>query len=141
MKNFIKALYADLLHRIDVVIADIKSMNHHDDIKERFIDETLTQFAVIRDELQSALNSGVLEFDVFAGNNLFRYNRAHRDFKAIHSYRYLALKNYKEPEIFFFRLISKIYSEHRISAIPPIVSTISNHDYYYWAVPFFEIIA
>ena len=25
--------------------------------------------------------------------------------------------------------------------MPPIVSTISNHDYYYWAVPYFEIIA
>lgn len=141
MNNFIKALYADLLHRIDVVVSDIKSMEHHQDIKDRFIDDTLNQFSLIRNELQSALDTGVLELDIFSGNNLFRFNRVHREFKAIHSYRYLAIKNYKEPEIFFYQVITQIYSEHRISALPPIVSTISNHDYYYWAVPYFEIIA
>jgi len=141
MKNFIKALYADLLHRIDVVVADIKGSVHHDDIRDRFISETLAQFAAIRDDLQDSFDTGVLEHDFMAGNNIYKFNRLHREFKAIHSYRYLALKNYKEPEVFFFRVISKIYNEHRISAIPPIVSTISNHDYYYWAVPYFEIIA
>lgn len=141
MNNFIKALYADLLHRIDVVVADIKGLPHHADIKDRFIDDTLNQFSAIRNELQSAFDTGVLELEIFAGNNLFRFNRVHRTFKAIHSYRYLAIKNYKEPEVFFYQVITQIYTEHRINALPPIVSTISNHDYYYWAVPYFEIIA
>ena len=141
MRNFIKALYADLLHRIDVVVADIKGNVHHDDIRDRFISETLTQFSAIREDLQNSFDTGVLEYDFMAGNNIYKFNRLHREFKAIHSYRYLALKNYKDPEVFFFRVITKIYNEHRISAIPPIVSTISNHDYYYWAVPYFEIIA
>lgn len=141
MTNFIKALYADLLHRIDVVVADIKGLSHHADIKDRFIDDTLSLFSSIRNELQSAFDTGVLELEVFAGNNLLRFNSVHRTFKAIHSYRYLAIKNYKEPEIFFYQVITQIYAEHRINALPPIVSTISNHDYYYWAVPYFEIIA
>lgn len=141
MNNFIKALYADLLHRIDVVVTDIKGLSHHADIKDRFIDDTLNLFSSIRNELQSALDTGVLELEIFAGNNLFRFNRVHRTFKAIHSYRYLAIKNYREPEIFFYQVITQIYAEHRINALPPIVSTISNHDYYYWAVPSFEIIA
>lgn len=141
MNNFIKALYADLLHRIDVVVTDIKGLSHHADIKDRFIDDTLNQFSTIRNELQSAFDTGVLELEIFAGNNLYRFNRVHRTFKAIHSYRYLAIKNYKEPEIFFYQVITQIYTEHRINALPPIVSTISNHDYYYWAVPYFEIIA
>jgi hypothetical protein len=141
MNNFIKALYADLLHRIDVVVADIKGLPHHPDIKDRFIDDTINQFSFIRSELQSAIDTGILEVDLFAGNNLFRFNRVHRTFKAIHSYRYLAIKHYKEPEIFFYQVITQIYTEHRINALPPIVSTISNHDYYYWAVPYFEIIA
>ncbi|MBL7840570.1 MAG: hypothetical protein JNJ75_10550 [Cyclobacteriaceae bacterium] len=141
MNNFIKALYADLLHRIDVVVADINGMTHHPDIKDRFIGDTLSQFAMIRFELQEAFDTGVLEAGLLAGNNLYRFNRVHRTFKAIHSYRYLAIKNYRDPEIFFYRVISQIYAEHRISALPPIVSTISNHDSYYWAVPYFEIIA
>jgi hypothetical protein len=87
------------------------------------------------------LNTGVLEFDFLANNNLYKFNTANRKFTDIHSYRYLPLKHYDDPEIFFFQVISKIYTEHRISAIPPIVSTISNHDNYYWAFPYFEIIA
>jgi hypothetical protein len=141
MKNFIKGLYADLLHRIDLVVADIGKTDYHDDIKDRFISETLEQFSVIKNDLQKSFDTGVLEFEMMSGSNLLKFNRLHREFKAIHSYRYLAIKNYKDPEVFFFKVISQIYDEHRISAMPPIVSTISNHDYYYWAVPYFEIIA
>jgi hypothetical protein len=141
MNNFIKGLYADLIHRIDVVVADIKSRKHHPNIQHRFIDDTLDSFSLLRDELQNAFDTGVLESDTFIRNNIFHFNRINRSFKAIHSYRYLAIKNYGNPEIFFFQIISKIYTEHRITALPPIVSTISNHDYYYWAVPYFEIIA
>jgi len=141
MNGFIKALYADLIHRIEVVISDIGSRTHHEDIRDRFIDDTISQLQKLQVELQEAFDLGILEMDAFAANNIYRFNRVHRMFKAIHSYRYLAVKYYREPEIFFFRVISKIYSEHRIAALPPIVSTISNHDYYYWAVPYFEIIA
>lgn len=141
MKHFIKALYADLLHRTDVVIADIKTMNPHDDVRDRFVDSTVAQLGAIRNLLQDALDTGVLEFDFLANNNLYKFNRVNREFTDIHSYRYLPLKHYDDPEIFFFRVISKVYAEHRISAIPPIVSTISNHDNYYWAFPFYEIIA
>ena len=130
MKHFIKALYADLLHRTDVVIADIKTMNPHDDVRDRFVDSTVAQLGAIRNLLQDALDTGVLEFDFLANNNLYKFNRVNREFTDIHSYRYLPLKHYDDPEIFFFRVISKVYAEHRISAIPPIVSTISNHDNY-----------
>ncbi|MDF2188323.1 hypothetical protein [Paraflavitalea sp. CAU 1676] len=141
MKDFIKALYVDLLHRIDIVVADINGRSIHPDIRNRFIAETNKQFSDIRDEIISTINGGDLDLPQMEGNNLYKFNGLYRTFMAIHSYRYLAIRNYDDPEIFFFKLISKIYSEHRISAIPPIVSTISNHDSYYWAVPYFEIIA
>ncbi|MFN8291424.1 MAG: hypothetical protein U0U70_14300 [Chitinophagaceae bacterium] len=141
MKHFIKALYADLLHRTDVVITDIKSMNPHDDVRDRFVDSTIAQLSAIRNLLQDALDTGVLEFEYLANNNLYRFNRANREFANIHSYRYLPLKHYDDPEVYFYRVISKVYDEHRISAKPPIVSTISNHDSYYWAVPYYEVIA
>ena len=47
MRDFVKALYVDLLHRIDVVVADITSSEHHPDIKDRFIAETLKQFKML----------------------------------------------------------------------------------------------
>ena len=141
MKNFIKALYVDLINRIDVVINDIKCREFHQDIKDRFVYVTLNQLATLKNELNTSLKNGELEFDILASNNLFRFNKAHRDFKSIHSYRYLALINYKEPEIFLNKIINKIYKEHRIFSLPPIVSTISNQDDYYWAHTFFELIA
>lgn len=141
MINFIKALYADLLQRIVIVINEIENNKYHDDIKDNFIKETLNQFLILKEELQAAFDSGELEFDDFRSNNIIKYNNTHSKFKAIHSYRYLVIKNYSDPEIFFYQVITKIYKEHRITANPPIISTISNHNYYYWAVPYFEIIA
>ncbi len=141
MKDFVKALYADLLHRIDLVIEEINRMEHHEDYRTRFIESTLEKIREIRQPIQEALEIGTLEFDTFAGNYLFQYNRLNREFNAYHTYRFLAIKNYGKAEVFFYRLITKIYKEHRITALPPIVSTISNHDYYYWAVPMLEIIA
>ncbi len=141
MKNFVKALYADLLHRIDLVIAEINGMDHHEDYRTRFIESTLLKIRDIRKPIQQALEIGGLEYDNLSGNYLFQYNRLNREFNAYHTYRFLAIKNYGDPEIFFYRLIKKIYKEHRITSVPPIVSTISNHDYYYWAVPMLEIIA
>jgi len=141
MKNFIKALYADLLHRIDLVIDEINRMEHHEDYRTRFIESTLQRISEIKSPIQQALEIGALEYDDLSGNYLFLYNRLNREFNAYHAYRFLAIKNYGNPEIFFYRLITQIYKEHRILSLPPIVSTISNHDYYYWAVPMFEIIA
>lgn len=141
MKNFVKALYADLLHRIDLVIDEIDRMDHHEDYRSRFIDSTLQKIREIRTPIQQALEIGALEYDALSGNYLFLYNRLNREFNAYHAYRFLAIKNYGDAEAFFYRLITKIYKEHRITSLPPIVSTISNHDYYYWAVPMFEIIA
>ena len=105
MKQFIKALYADLLNRIDFVITDIEEMNHHKDIRDRFVASTLSQLNAIKTVLKNALSTGVLEFDFLANNNLYKFNRANREFSDIHSYRYLALKHYDKPEIFFFQLI------------------------------------
>jgi len=141
MKNFIKALYADLLDRVNYVITELRSNKFHADIQDRFINDTVAEFEEIKKDLEHAFKTGVLEHELITRNNIFRFNRLHREYKGIHSYRYLALRNYKDPEIFLFRIISQIYREHRISAIPPIVCTISNQDDYYWAVPDFEIIA
>lgn len=141
MKQFIKALYADLLKRIDVVTDDINTLQHHEDIRDRFIAVTISEFKAIGQKLRLAQQNGELEYDAFYKNNIVRFNGANREFNALHSYRYLPIKNYALPEIFFFRVVKKIYLEHRILAQPPIVSTISNFDAYYWAVPHLEIIA
>lgn len=141
MRNFIKALYADLLDRVNYVIAELRGGGFHSDIQDRFIDDTVAEFEEIKKDLESAFKTGVLEHGLITRNNIFRFNRLQREYKGIHSYRYLALRNYRDPEIFLFRVITQIYKEHRISAIPPIVCTISNQDDYYWAVPDFEIIA
>jgi len=138
--NFIKALYADLSQRIDFMVSALQSKDHHPDIKHRFVTVTIDMLRGLKNDLQRDIRSGVLEFPFMLPNNLLQYNKTHRAFKAIHSYRYLALKNYGDAEIFFFRVISRIYAEHRITSIPPIVSAISNQNDYYWAHPFFEII-
>jgi hypothetical protein len=139
--NFVKALYADLDQRIDLMVAELRRGNRHADIEKRFIEGTIKMLTQLQSDLVNDLSSGVLELETALPNNLLKYNKSHRAYKAIHSYRFLALKNYGDAEVFLFRLITRIYDEHRLKSVPPIVSTISNQDDYYWAHPFFEIIA
>lgn len=141
MISFVKALYADLSQRIELMVADLRSGNHHADIEKRFVDATIKMLVQLQSDLVNDFNSGILDLELALPNNLLKYNKSHRAYKAIHSYRYLALKNYGDPEFYLFRLISRIYDEHRLKAVPPIVSTISNQDDYYWAHPYFETIA
>lgn len=131
MNKFIKTLHIDLLRRIEHTINDIHSYPHHDNLKKEFIPNTLEQFAHLKNNLQLIINSG---------GSLVNYHPLHTAFKNIHSYRYQAIKNYKEPEIFFNKIISQVYHEHRINALPPIISTTSNHHLYYWTIPQYDII-
>ena len=141
MNSFLKGLFVDLIQRIKIVIDDLQNSKHHDDIRERFIDSTIKQFEVLSRILQETIDLGLLEIDGMVINIIPKFKILQRRFKNLHSYRYLPIKSYSAPEAFFFKIITKIYAEHRITALPPIVSTISNHDHYYWAVPGFEIIA
>lgn len=145
MINFIKAVFYDLSFRISKMISDLdnRKLNNtlHVDIPDTFYQNTIKQLTGIRNEIQAITDSGDLDIETIASNNLIRYNTIFEKFQSIELFRFQVIINYGPPEHYFNKKIKRIYSEIKNSQIPPLVTTISNSESYYWAHPYFAIIA
>lgn len=142
MISFIKGLYFDLDCRVQRLLTQLKSNNYHPDIQVKFVPKTIEYLEEIDFLLQTKMNSGELDVDFFAPNNLTDFNQYYEWFKNIEFYRISVIMNYREEaEGYLNKKIQKIYDEIKHLSNPPILTTISNSQDYYWAETFFEIIA
>lgn len=141
MIAFIKGLYHDLDCRVLRMITVLKNKQYHADIQKAFVPNTILYLEDLRSHLMAKINGIDLDIDVLATNNLYEFNELNEFFQTIELYRFEVINNYDEPEIYFNKKIARIYDEIRHLSIPPIITTISNSENYYWAHPVFEIIA
>ncbi len=141
MIAFIKGLYHDLDCRVQRMLAILNANQYHDDIQKAFVPKTIEYLEELRGLLQAKISGVDLDIDILANNNLYEFNELNELFQTIELYRFEVIANYDEPEIYFNKKVARIYNEIRHLSIPPIITTISNSENYYWAHPVFEIIA
>lgn len=141
MISFIKGLYFDLDCRVCRMISLLKGKQYHPDIQKNFVPKTIEYLEDLQGLLQAKTSGVDLEIDILANNNLYEFNEFNEFFQTIELYRFEVIANYGEPEIYFNKKVARIYDEIRHLSIPPIITTISNSENYYWAHPVFEIIA
>jgi len=141
MISFIKGLYFDLDCRVQRMITQLKTGSHHRVIQKSFVPKTIDYLENLDSQLQAKMNGVDLDIDILANNNLYDFNELNESFQTIELYRFEVITNFDAPEIYFNKIITKIYNEIKHLSIPPIVATISNSENYYWAHPVFEIIA
>jgi hypothetical protein len=141
MIAFIKGLYHDLDCRVQRMITLLSSKQFHPDIQKAFVPKTIEYLEELEALLQAKISGVDLDIDILANNNLYEFNELNELFQTIELYRFEVITNYDNPEIYFNKKIARIYSEIRHLSIPPIITTISNSETYYWAHPVFEIIA
>lgn len=141
MIEFIKALFFDLTFRISKMISDLESRQINSDIPKSFYDKTIEQLNDLLSEIKVICSSGDLELENIASNNLIRYNTIYEKFQSIELFRYEVIINYGAAEEYFNKKIIRIYKEIKNTQTPPLVTTISDSESYYWAHPYFAIIA
>lgn len=145
MIDFVKGVFYDLSSRISKMITDLESrkLNDklHSDIPESFYQNTVKQLSGLRQEIQVLIDSGDLYLESIASNNLIRYNTFFEKFQSIELFRYQVIINYGSAEHYFNKKIKRIYDEIKNAQTPPLITTISNSESYYWAHPYFAIIA
>jgi len=142
MISFIKGLFIDLECRVLRMNSQLQSKNHHPDIQKSFVPKTIEYLEELDSFLQVKIISGDLDIEFLANNNMTDFNQYQEWFKNLEFYRFLVIQNYKDDaEGYLNKKIRKIYSEIKHLANPPILTTISNSNDYYWAETFFEIIA
>lgn len=145
MKSFIKGVFFDLGFRVSKMIKSLESRNAkselHSDIPEHFYTNTVTKLRELQEEILFISNSGDLELESLGSNNIIRYNTIFEQFQSIEIFLYQVIINYGDAEYYFNRKMKRIYEEIKNIQSPPLVTTISNSESYYWAHPYFAIIA
>ncbi len=141
MTKFIKAIFFDLTGRIEKMLDELGSPDISKEMDPAFLFETKTLLLDLNKEVTLVINSGDLEITKLASNNVIRYNTFYEKLITIELFRYLVIINYGDAEEYFKKKIKRIYNEINCLQNPPIVTTISNSENYYWALPSYEIIA
>jgi hypothetical protein len=141
MIAFVNSVFFDLSFRVAKMIGDLQKRTLNTDIPQHFYVKTLNMLSDLKAEILQVIDSGDLEIESIASNNLIRYNTLFEKFQSIELFRFQVIINYGDPEHYFNRKIRRIYDEIKNTQVPPLITTISNSESYYWAHPYFEIIA
>lgn len=141
MISFVKGIFYDQSNRIAKMLSDLTSPHINAEMDKAFLDKTVQMLEDLNTEIQGLANSGDLDIDALAPYNIIRYNTFHERLLMIELFRYLVIINYDKPEEYFKKKINRIYTEINCLQKQPIVTTISNSENYYWALPTYDIIA
>jgi hypothetical protein len=141
MITFIKGIFFDQSNRVAKMLADLASSEISPEMDIKFLEKTIEMLKNLDADIQQLIASGDLEVEVLAANNIIKYNTFYETLLTIELFRYLVIMHYGKPEEYFKKKICRIYNETNCLQKPPIITTISNSENYYWALPSYDIIA
>jgi hypothetical protein len=141
MNSFIKGVCFDLLGRVDKMLSRLLEPDISKEIDPSFLDRTIEMLFDLRADIQAVIQSGDLEVEALTSNNIIKYNMFDENLQDIELFRYLVIINYGKAEAYFKRKVTRIYEEINCLQKVPIITTISNSEDYYWALPSYDIIA
>lgn len=141
MNSFVKGIYFDQLNRVEKMLSRLRGAGISNEIDSFFLNKTIDLLNELKNEIQQVIDSGDLEVESLASNNIIKYNTFDEKLMAIELFRYLVIVNFGKAEEYFKRKVKRIYDEINCLQRPPIITTISNSDDYYWALPSYDIIA
>lgn len=141
MIQFIKGLFYDLSAKVSKMEAALNGPNIHPEMDADFLAKTVHALASVKMHILSIIASGELDLETLAPNNIFRYNTLSDHVIELEIFRYLIIVHYGEPEVYFKKKIHRIYDEINCLQLPPLITTISNSENYYWALPAYVVIA
>lgn len=141
MINFVKGIFYDQLFRVEKMLEELQSSDLEREIEHEFLMKTIDMLVDLQSEMQNLIASGDLQIESLAQNNIIRYNTYYERLQTIELFRYLVIVNFGEPEKYFKKKVGRIYEEINCFQKTPIITTISNSESYYWALPTYDIIA
>lgn len=141
MKSFVKGICFDQLNRVDKMLSRLNGPGISREIDSFFLKRTVDLLDELKADIQKLIDSGDLDVPALSSNNIIKYNTFDERLVTIELFRYLVVINYGKAEEYFKRKIKRIYLEINCLQKPPIITTISDSDDYYWALPSYDIIA
>lgn len=141
MISFVKGIIYDQSNKTDKLLSNLATFQKPAELDTIFFDRTVELLEQLRQEINALIVSGDLDIPSLGSNNIIKYNTFHERLLTIEVFRYLIIINFGDADIYFKRKIQRIYDEIHSMNTPPIITTISNSESYYWALPSHDIIA
>lgn len=142
MIEFVRGIFYDQIIRGSKMLDELHSPPiRSKPIDAGFLKTTIQMLNNLCDEIQRVIDSGDLDIESLAPNNIIKYNTFHETLLKIELFRFAVIVNYDSPEEYFKKKIEQIYKEVNCLQTTPIVTTISNSESYYWALPLYDLIA
>lgn len=141
MKVFLNGMFADQANTAQKMLARLKGNKIHGQMDKDFLSRTILMLDDLHADIVKVIHSGDLAIPLLYSSNLVRYNTFAERLQKIELFRYLPIINYGEPEIYFKKKVSRIYLEINCLQKEPFITTISNSESYYWALPAYNLIA
>ena len=141
MISFVKGIVYDLANKTDKLLTNLAAKKLQPELDANFYDRTVELLEELRRDIRKLIDSGDLDIPTLGSNNIIRYNTFHERLLTLEVFRYLIIMNFGPAEIYFKKKIQRIYDEIHSLNTPPIITTISNSENYYWALPSYDIIA
>lgn len=141
MISFVKGIFFDQVNRGKKMLSELRSPDIHAGVDRDFLAKTIRMLEDFCGDIEKLIHSGDLDVESLAPNNIIKYNTFHETLLKIELFRFLVIVNYDAPEEYFKKKVQRIYAEIDCFQKTPIVTTISNSENYYWALPAYDIIA
>ena len=141
MIYFIKAIFFELISRVDKMQSQLNSKEIESDSANEFKIRTINTFDNLRSRINNIIESGDLDLAWLERNNIIRYNTFFEELLEIELFMFQVVLKYNKAEQYFEKVIKNIYEETQCPQSTPLITTISNSENYYWAYPKYSIIA
>jgi hypothetical protein len=141
MTQFLTGIFVDQANAALKMLARLRGDGINPEIDKAFLARTIQLLEQLHQDITKLIQSGDLEIPALASSTIVKYNTFTERLQTIELFRYLVIINYGEPEKYFKKKITRIYKEINCLQSEPIITTISNSESYYWALPSYNIIA
>lgn len=142
MNNLIRGLFTELDTQIKTLLKSLNEKSETGIAKlETFKEETIQSLKSLEEEINDYVSQDDFEIEEFAFYHLLKYNPFYEEFQNLEQFRYQPIMRFNSSDNRLNQLIERVYKEINPIHSPPLLTTLSNTDQYYWAYPEYGIIA
>jgi hypothetical protein len=138
MNSFILGFFYELLHRISELDKSFFKHGFNEKIDFNYRKIGVEKLASLKIKVQTVINRKedflIEEFD-FRDDLLNRYKTCNEEFFIIEQDYFFVLKYYGTTEVYFQKIVHRIYKETGQILKPPVVTSFFSLEKYFWAKP------
>lgn len=138
MNSFILGFFYELLHRISELDKSFFKHKFNENIDHNYKKIGIEKLASLKIKVQAVINQKeefLIEEFGYRNDFLNRYKKYNEEFFIIEQDYFIVLKYFGSTEVYFQKIVNRIYKETGQILKPPVVTSFFSLEKYFWAKP------